>query len=113
MSRRLLWSILGNSQRLDGGAMFGNAPRAVWQRWIAPDEQNRIPLECRAALVQETNGRNVLLETGIGAFFAPKLRERFGVEEERHVLLENLERAGVSAADVDVVVLSHLHFDHA
>ena len=39
---RTLTAILGNSQRLDGGAMFGNAPRALWQRWIAPDERNRL-----------------------------------------------------------------------
>jgi glyoxylase-like metal-dependent hydrolase (beta-lactamase superfamily II) len=108
-----LWSILGNSQRLDGGAMFGNAPRTVWQRWIEPDEANRIPLACRAALVEEASGRLVLFETGIGAFFPPKLRERYGVVEEEHVLLENLSRAGFSPDDIDVIVLSHLHFDHA
>jgi glyoxylase-like metal-dependent hydrolase (beta-lactamase superfamily II) len=107
-----LWSVDGNSQRLDGGAMFGNAPRAVWERWIPPDERNRIPLACRALLVREP-GRSVLFETGIGAFFPPKLRERFGVEQAEHVLLESLARAGVPHADVDVVVLSHLHFDHA
>ena len=39
-----LWSILGNSQKLDGGAMFGNVPRAMWEKWIQPDEQHRIPL---------------------------------------------------------------------
>ncbi len=108
-----LWSILGNSQRLDGGAMFGNAPRALWQRWIEPDDLNRIPLACRAMLIRESGGRLVLFETGIGAFFEPKLRQRFGVQESRHVLLENLEKAGFSDADIDVVVLSHLHFDHA
>lgn len=113
MSPRKLWSIAGNSQRLDGGAMFGNAPRAVWERWIAPDAQNRIPLACRALLIVEPSGRTVLLETGIGAFFAPKLRERFGVEQAEHVLLAELERAGVPHTHVDVVVLSHLHFDHA
>ena len=43
-----LWSILGNSQRLDGGAMFGNVPRAMWSQWIAPDEQHRIPLRTAA-----------------------------------------------------------------
>jgi glyoxylase-like metal-dependent hydrolase (beta-lactamase superfamily II) len=55
----------------------------------------------------------VLFETGIGAFFEPKLRERYGVVEERHVLLDSLAAAGFSHEDVDVVVLSHLHFDHA
>lgn len=109
---RTLTSILGNSQRLDGGAMFGNAPRPMWEGWIAPDERNRIPLACRAMLVRD-RGRNLLFETGIGAFFEPALRERYGVVEDRHVLLESLAAAGVGPDDVDVVVLSHLHFDHA
>lgn len=108
-----LWSLLGNSQKLDGGAMFGNAPRAVWERWIAPDDHNRIPLACRALLASPLNGRTVLFETGIGAFFEPKLRERYGVVEDRHVLLDALADAGFDHADIDVVVLSHLHFDHA
>ena len=109
---RTIDAVLGNSQRLDGGAMFGNAPRAVWQRWIQPDEKNRIPLACRAMLIREGD-RTLLLETGIGAFFEPKLRARFGVMEDRHVLLDSLAAVGVAPADIDVVVLSHLHFDHA
>lgn len=108
-----LWSLIGNSQRLDGGAMFGNAPRALWTRWIEPDEQNRIPLACRCLLVKNLDGRNVLFETGIGAFFEPAMRERYGVVEERHVLLESLAHAGLTHEDIDAVVLSHLHFDHA
>ena len=113
-----LYSLTGNSQRLDGGAMFGNAPKTVWSRWIAPDEQNRIPLACRCLLARELlleDGRrvNVLFETGIGAFFEPPLRERYGVMEERHVLLDSLAELGLRHEDIDVVVLSHLHFDHA
>ncbi|MEM6955538.1 MAG: MBL fold metallo-hydrolase [Myxococcota bacterium] len=107
-----LWSIEGNRQRLDGGAMFGNAPRALWQRWTTPDEEHRIPLACRCMLVRDGQ-RTILLEAGIGAFFEPKLRERFGVVEPEHRLLSNLQTAGVRAEDVDIVVLSHLHFDHA
>jgi len=109
---RTLTSVLGNSQRLDGGAMFGNAPRALWERWIAPDEHNRIPLACRCLLVRD-RGRIVLLEAGIGAFFEPAMRERYGVVEDDHVLLASLAEDGVRPEDVDVVVLSHLHFDHA
>ncbi len=108
-----LWSILGNSQKLDGGAMFGNAPRAVWAKWLPPDEQNRVPLACRALLASPLNGKTVLFETGIGAFFDPKMRERYGVVEDRHVLLDSLAAAGFAHEDIDVVVLSHLHFDHA
>lgn len=112
MGKRRAWSILGNSQRLDGGAMFGNAPRALWQKWVRPDELNRIPLACRALLIEDDD-RRILFETGIGAFFPPQLRDRFGVQEERHVLLDSLETAGFSHEDIDIVVLSHLHFDHA
>ncbi|APG02824.1 MBL fold hydrolase [Luteibacter rhizovicinus DSM 16549] len=108
-----LWSLIGNSQRLDGGAMFGNAPRAMWSRWVAPDAENRIPLACRCLLVTGLDGRNVLFETGIGAFFDPAMRERFGVVEDRHVLLDSLAEAGLRHEDIDAVVLSHLHFDHA
>ena len=108
-----LWSISGNSQKLDGGAMFGNAPRAVWSKWAPPDDENRIDLACRALLASPLAGKTVLFETGIGAFFEPKLRERYGVVEDRHVLLESLRAAGFEHEDIDVVVLSHLHFDHA
>lgn len=108
-----LWSLPGNSQKLDGGAMFGNAPRAMWAKWAPPDEQNRIDLACRALLASPLNGKTVLFEAGIGAFFEPKLRERYGVVEDRHVLVDSLEAAGFKPEDIDVVVLSHLHFDHA
>ena len=108
-----LWSIEGNSQRLDGGSMFGNAPRAMWTQWASPDEANRIRLATRALLATPLNGATVLFETGIGAFFDPRMRERYGVAEDRHVLLDSLREAGFEHTDIDVVVLSHLHFDHA
>jgi len=109
---RLITPVLGNSQKLDGGSMYGNCPRPVWERWSAPDEQGRIDLACRTMLVQEP-GRLVLFEAGIGAFMEPKLRERYGVVESEHMLLKNLQALGFADSDVDVVVLSHLHFDHA
>ncbi len=112
--RPIRWyAVDGNRQRLDGGAMFGNAPRALWARWATPDADNRIDLACRALLVEEDSGRRVLCEAGIGAFFEPALAARFGVDEARHVLLDNLAVLGLTPRDIDVIVLSHLHFDHA
>jgi glyoxylase-like metal-dependent hydrolase (beta-lactamase superfamily II) len=110
--------VAGNTQKLDGGSMYGNCPRALWARcalwarWSPPDERGRIDLACRAMLV-ETGSDRILFETGIGAFFEPALRDRYGVVEDRHVLLDSLASLGLSDADVDVVVVSHLHFDHA
>ena len=92
--------------------MFGHAPKPLWERWAPPDERNRILLACRALLVREPK-RTILLETGIGAFLEPELKDRYGVVEDRHVLLDSLDAVGLSHADIDVVVLSHLHFDHA
>lgn len=108
-----LWSIEGNRQALDGGSMFGNVPKAVWHRWLEPDDQNRIPLACRGLLAWLEDGRRVLFETGIGSFFEPRYRERYGVVETEHVLLSSLKAAGTSHEEIDAVVLSHLHFDHA
>lgn len=92
--------------------MYGNAPKSVWQKWSPPDEQNRIELACRALLV-ETDDRRILCEAGIGTFFSPEMRARFGVDGEQNVLLDSLAKVGLSHADIDVVLLSHLHFDHA
>jgi len=108
----LVTAIEGNKQRLDGGAMFGNAPKPVWEKWIKADEQNRIPLNCRAMLL-EINGKKILCETGIGAFFEPKLADRYGVVETTHQLVSNLAKLGAPEAAIDYVILSHLHFDHA
>jgi len=112
VGNRTITTISGNTQKLDGGAMFGNAPRALWHRWMVPDEMNRIDLGCRVMLVREAN-RNVLVEAGIGAFFCPEQKERYGVTEEHHVLLQKLADLGLTDADIDVVILTHLHFDHA
>ena len=106
-------AVEGNRQRLDGGAMYGNAPKALWSRWAEADSHNRIELACRALLIEGPDYK-ILCETGIGAFFEPKLAERYGVQNpEEHLLLKNLKKIGVDENDIEYVVLSHLHFDHA
>ncbi|MCB9024852.1 MAG: MBL fold metallo-hydrolase [Bdellovibrionaceae bacterium] len=105
--------ILGNSQKLDGGSMFGNAPRVIWEKWAPADELGRIDLACRALLV-EFDSVKVLFESGIGAFFEPKMADRFGVQTPKvHQLLASLKKCQLNPEDIDWVVLSHLHFDHA
>lgn len=109
----LICPVEGNGQWLDGGSMFGNAPRAVWEKWVSVDDRGRIPLSCRSLLI-EVGRFKVLLEVGVGSFFSAKLADRFGVEDfGRHRLLENLKELGVAPEDIDFVILSHLHFDHA
>lgn len=113
MEKVLVSSIEGNQQKLDGGSMFGNAPRPVWEKWAPPDERGRINLACRALLI-EIEGKRILCETGIGAFFEPSLADRYGVQRAtEHILLQSLNELGLSEDNIDVVILSHLHFDHA
>ncbi len=105
-------SLLGNQQSLDGGSMFGNVPKALWSRWVDEDQQGRITLATRAMLVELGNTK-ILCETGIGNFFAPDMKKRFGVISDRHELLHSLEEISVHPDEIDYVILSHLHFDHA
>jgi glyoxylase-like metal-dependent hydrolase (beta-lactamase superfamily II) len=114
-------SIDGNRQWLDGGAMFGNVPRLVWEAWEPPDQRHRILLACRSFLIQDQKRRRLtLLEAGIGACFEPKLSERYGIErptdaarDEPSAMIGNLRAIGVTPEQIDDVILSHLHFDHA
>jgi glyoxylase-like metal-dependent hydrolase (beta-lactamase superfamily II) len=93
---------------LDGGAMFGVVPKPLWQKRMAADEQNRILLGLNTAIVR-TGKHTVLIETGIGNKQSPKMRAIHGNQE---LLPQSLAAAGVSVEEVDVVINSHLHFDH-
>ena len=95
---------------LDGGSMFGVVPRAVWERSDPPDERNRVALAANVALV-ETAGRRVLIETGMGERWEPREVERYRLQGGG--LLPALAALGVGPQDVDVVINTHLHFDHA
>lgn len=109
----LLSSVEGNGQCLDGGAMFGHVPRVLWSQWCTPDSRGRIQLACRTLLI-EYGKLKILCETGIGTFFDPKKSERYGVQNKgSHQLLRNLEAIEVKEEDINYVILSHLHFDHA
>lgn len=96
---------------LDGGAMFGVVPKILWQRKYPCDERNFIPLCTRPLLVTTPDAR-VLIETGLGNKLNDKQRRNFGVRGERG-LERSLARIGLTPDDIDVVVLTHLDFDHA
>jgi glyoxylase-like metal-dependent hydrolase (beta-lactamase superfamily II) len=98
--------------RLDGGAMFGVVPRALWQRHAPPDDQNRIPLAMRCLLLRG-HGRTALVDCGLGDRFDEKFAWIYGITHDRHVLRDALAAHGVAPEDVTDVVLTHLHFDHA
>ena len=96
--------------RLDGGAMFGVVPKPLWERQAPADSRNRIRLGLRPLVVRGT--RTMLIDAGIGDKMPPKLVDIYGIERERH-LDQALAEAGVSVDDIDIVLASHLHFDHA
>ena len=92
----------------DGGAFFGVVPKVLWQRKVKADDLNRITVSCNSVLVR-TGRQNVLIETGIGNKLAEKMKSFFLPQEK---LLDNLHRVGIAPEDIDVVINSHLHFDH-
>lgn len=95
---------------MDGGAVFGVVPKVLWQRVVHPDELNRVPLSLNCLLIR-SRGKNILVETGIGGKLAPRVQENFGVQRGDG-LLADLGRAGLAPEDVDIVINTHLHFDH-
>lgn len=99
---------------LDGGAMFGVVPKPLWARRAPADERNRIPLAMRCLLV-ETDSAKVLIDTGLGNKESDKFRSIYGVSNEGTPtrLESSLAALGVESSDIDVVVATHLHFDHA
>ncbi|HXH08003.1 MAG TPA: MBL fold metallo-hydrolase [Vicinamibacterales bacterium] len=98
--------------RLDGGAMFGIIPKPLWERRIPADARNRIRLGLRPLLVR--GERTVLVDAGTGDKLGRDARQAdiYGLERDRH-LDDALRAAGTSAEEIDLVLASHLHFDHA
>jgi glyoxylase-like metal-dependent hydrolase (beta-lactamase superfamily II) len=93
---------------LDGGAFFGVIPKTLWSKRLLPDEKNRVASGLNSVLVR-TGEKNMLIETGIGNKLSEKMAEIFGQPAK---LLENLSAAGLSPNQIDIVINSHLHFDH-
>jgi glyoxylase-like metal-dependent hydrolase (beta-lactamase superfamily II) len=103
--------IHGGEFHLDGGAMFGVVPKTLWERKAPADERNRIRLAANSLLVR-AGGKIIVVETGNGTKWDPKLRNIYGIQDG-DPLKDSLARAGVAPQDVDMVINTHLHFDHA
>lgn len=104
----------GGSQRLDGGAMFGVVPKPLWEKKIPADERNRIPLAMRCLLV-ETPDALVLIDNGAGNKESQKFLDIYGIDNggSPSRIEDSIRNAGFSPDDVDIVIDTHLHFDHA
>lgn len=97
---------------LDGGAMYGVVPKALWSRADPPDAENRVRLALRPMLIR-VDDRVILVDTGAGRKWSDKDRARYRIGPEASGLLAALAEEGIDRADVTDVVLTHLHFDHA
>lgn len=104
-------TVSGGRFLIDGGTMFGVVPRVLWSRLMAPDDQHRIRQATNCVLVR-TGGRRILIDTGYGSKLSEKQRRIF-TSEAGDPLGESLAEAGCGYDEVDMVILSHLHFDHA
>lgn len=97
--------------RLDGGAMFGVVPKVLWERPFPADAKNRIGLATNCLLVKG-EGFTAVVESGLGEKWTEKSRALYAIDHET-TLPRSLQRLGVRPEDVDALILSHLHFDHA
>jgi glyoxylase-like metal-dependent hydrolase (beta-lactamase superfamily II) len=105
-----LLSLFDGTLRLDGGAMFGVVPKPLWERRAPADERNRISLAMRPLLVR--GEKTLLIDAGAGGKMDAKSVEIYGIDRTRN-LDHSLADAGLARHDIDVVLASHLHFDHA
>ena len=106
-------SLYDGFMRLDGGSMFGVVPRTMWSAKIASDERNRIAMALRPLLVRGVgSARTLLIDAGVGDKETEKFADIYGLDRSKH-LDHALAEVGLSAEDIDIVVATHLHFDHA
>jgi len=114
VGRIRIHAIEAGVQQLDGGAMFGVVPKPLWEKRIPPDHRNRIPLVMRCLLVEAPDAL-VLIDTGAGNKESEKFVDIYGIwnHGDPTRLEDGIRHAGFDPSDVDIVVNTHLHFDHA
>jgi glyoxylase-like metal-dependent hydrolase (beta-lactamase superfamily II) len=103
--------IVENRFHLDAGGVFGIVPRSIWSRLQQADENNLLPFDTNVFLLQ-ARGKNILFDVGLGDFLEEKQRKLYGCFKPSG-LPAGLEALGLTPDDIDFVLLSHLHWDHA
>lgn len=103
-----LISVPDGNYWLDGGAFFGVIPKVMWQKKAAPDKKNRVATGLNSVVVR-TGSQTILIETGMGNKLSEKMVSIYGQPAK---FLDNLSAAGIAPEDIDIVINSHLHFDH-
>jgi len=93
---------------LDGGAFFGVIPKVMWSRKVVADERNYVAAGLNSLFIR-TGSHNVLVETGMGNKLSERMIKFYGQPAK---LLDNLAAAGIAPEEIDIVINSHLHFDH-
>ncbi len=101
-----IYHLDGSNFALDGGAMFGVVPKVLWEKLIQPDERNRIPMSTHPILIK-TDRKIVLVDVGLGKGWNSKFKDIYAIEER-----DIFEGTDFSYEDVDILVATHLHFDH-
>jgi glyoxylase-like metal-dependent hydrolase (beta-lactamase superfamily II) len=96
------------SYLLDGGAMFGVVPKTLWQKRIPANADNQVRLGLNSVVVR-TGKHTVLIETGIGNKQSPKMK---AIHQNQELLPASLQAAGIAPQEIDIVINTHLHFDH-
>jgi glyoxylase-like metal-dependent hydrolase (beta-lactamase superfamily II) len=106
-----IFSIVENSFKIDGGAMFGVVPRIIWQKVYPPDENNMVKLDINLLLIK-TDGENILIDAGMGDALNERQKKVFGIERASN-LEKRLSEHHLAPEDINLVLLTHLHADHA
>ncbi|NIN00339.1 MAG: MBL fold metallo-hydrolase, partial [candidate division Zixibacteria bacterium] len=106
-----IFSIVENRFKIDGGAMYGVIPKIIWQKFSPPDENNLVKLDINLLLIK-TDGENILIDVGMGDVLSGRQRKMFGVEASS-ALEEHLSEHNLTPEDINLVLLTHLHADHA
>jgi glyoxylase-like metal-dependent hydrolase (beta-lactamase superfamily II) len=96
--------------KYDGGSVFGQIPKVLWEQQVKPDRWNRVSLGLNCLLIRTEHG-NVLVDTGVGNKETGRLREVYGLSSSK--LGKGLREVGLAPKDIDKVILTHLHFDHS